>query len=93
MSYLWSLFVALQLGIRGRGWGVREEFVELRGSVVPANLLLVHHSHGQGLLCHLTIIDLLFHGALEERRKGIKLGRISYLANFTRIYFRFSDMV
>lgn len=34
---------------------------------MPLNLLLIHHSVGQRLLGHLTIIDLLLHGALHMK--------------------------
>lgn len=62
----------LTVGLVQQVWRERVKFSQLVKSVVPLDLLLVHHSVGQRLLGHLPVIDLFLHGALqmENDRNG-----------------------
>lgn len=74
-AYLWHrqrVPVALAGGRRVQQVRLEHvEFGQLVEGEVPLNLLLVHHTVGQGLLGHLTVIDLLLHGALVVEIKGL----------------------
>lgn len=60
----------LGVGLVQQVWRERVKFGQLVKSVVPLDLLLVHHSVGQRLLGHLPVIDLFLHGALQMENDG-----------------------
>lgn len=66
----------LRVGLVQQVWRERVKFSQLVKSVVPLDLLLVHHSVGQRLLGHLPVIDLFLHGALQvENDRNVKSSR------------------
>lgn len=65
-SAFFGVWVVQQVGLK------RVEFGQLKQGEVPLDLLLIHHSVGQRLLGHLTVIDLLLHGALEMEMTTIR---------------------
>lgn len=58
-------FALLRLGLVQQVWCEGVKLSQLVKREVPLDLLLVHHSVGQGLFGHLPVVDLFLHGALQ----------------------------
>lgn len=59
----------LGLGLIQQVWRERVELSQLVEREVPFDLLLVHHSVGQGLFGHLPVVDLFLHGSLQVEQR------------------------
>lgn len=67
-----SCFSLLPRGIIQHLWLKGVELCQLICCKMPLDLLLVHHTEGQRLFSHLSIVNLLLHCALKDRTRNTR---------------------